>query len=125
MSDEPKLQEVAPQRASVSDRRAQRQSAKPNKQQMRASQARVVKTAEAQARAAADGNGGGEAVALSPAAKRALERRGGQRGTGLPQGIVALTRSQEMTLIRGDMRRLLVIANVLLVGMLLLLFIID
>jgi hypothetical protein len=128
MTDETNDPKPAAQRATISDRRAQRQGAKPTKQQVRASQARVAKTAEAQAKAAASPEQSGTGVdvtSLSPAARRALERGAGSRGSGLPQGIVSLTREQEMGLIRGDLRRLMMIATSLLVAMLALLFVID
>ncbi len=124
-TNEPK---PAAQRATISDRRAQRQGAKPTKQQVKASQARAAKTADAQAKAAATTeqlSAGVDVASLSPAARRALERGAAIRGSGLPQGIVSLTREQEMGLIRGDLRRLMMIATTLLVGMLALLFVID
>lgn len=63
--------------------------------------------------------------ALTPAQRRALERGGVARGTGLPVGVAPLTRAEEMTMIREDLHRLLLIAGILLVGMLALLFVLD
>ena len=43
----------------------------------------------------------------------------------MPVGVTALTRAQEMLMIREDLRNLLIIAGGLLIGMLVLLFFID
>lgn len=135
MSSEPTTPQQTPeapkQRASVHERRLNRQQAKPNKSQVKAAQARAAQTAIAPA--ASDPatseisvQAPGESpVKLTSAQRRALERGGATRGTGMPVGIFNLSREQEMIMIREDLHRLLIIAGGLLVAMLVLLFFID
>jgi hypothetical protein len=131
-------------RASVHEQRMKRQQsgAKPNRAQVRAAQTRATQTAAAQAVApkpAPDVEpedtgvalGGGPSTRsvsrqrLTQAQRRAVERGSVARGTGMPTGVVTLTREQEMTMVREDLHRLLIIAGILLVGMIVLLFFID
>ena len=135
MSSEPITPQQTPeapkQRASVHERRLNRQQTKPNKSQVKAAQARAAQsaiapavsepaTSEISVRAP-----GESAVKLTSAQRRALERGGATRGTGMPVGAFNLSRADEMAMIREDLHRLLIIAGALLVGMLVLLFFID
>jgi len=129
MPQEPK------QRTSVHDRRLTRQQSKPNRSQIKAAQTRsaqqsvattvepaaTVESAVVQAPAMSSAS----QAKLTAAQRRALERGGTGRGTGMPVGVTALTRAQEMLMIREDLRNLLIIAGGLLIGMLVLLFFID
>ncbi len=112
---------------STTEQRVKRAQKRPNKSQVRAAQARSEQAAAATA-AATQAKTSLPAVqtqSLTPAQRRALERGGVARGTGLPVGVAPLTRAEEMTMIREDLHRLLLIAGLLLVGMLALLFVID
>lgn len=104
--------------------RAKRAQKRPNKSQVRAAQARREHTDAAPPVRTAPVTVS-HTQALTPAQRRALERGGVARGTGLPVGVAPLTRGEEMTMIREDLHRLLVIGGILLVGMLALLFVID
>ena len=121
-----------PRRASVQEQRIKRQQGKPNKSQVRAAQARATQQAAQPATVVQDlVSESGETTAvvqsrrLTQAQRRALERGGTARGSGLPIGVVPLTRAEEMLMIREDMRRLLVIAGILLVGMIALLLVLE
>lgn len=136
VSAEPTPQETtvqAPkQRASVHERRLNRQQSKPNKAQVKAAQSRAAQSALAPSADVAPASEvavaapGESPVKLTAAQRRALERGGtAARGTGMPVGTLHLSRAQEMEMIREDLHRLLIIAGALLAGMLVLLFFID
>ena len=135
MSSEPTAPQPTPeapkQRASVHERRLNRQQSRPNKSQVKAAQARAAHTAIAPAAADPATSEisvqapGGSPVKLTSAQRRALERGGATRGSGMPVGTFNLSRDQEMAMIREDLHRLLIIAGALLIGMLVLLFFID
>jgi len=121
-----------PRRASVQEQRIKRQQGKPNKSQVRAAQARATQQAAQPATVVQElVSESGETTAvvqsrrLTQAQRRALERGGVARGSGLPIGVTPLTRAEEMLMIREDLHRLLVIAGILLVGMIALLLVID
>lgn len=122
--------ETPKQRASVHERRLNRQQTKPNKAQVKAAQSRAAQSAppaEASQASEVSVAAPGEApVKLTAAQRRAMERGGTvTRGTGMPVGTLHLSRAQEMEMIREDLHRLLIIAGALLAGMLVLLFFID
>lgn len=128
----PEAPEAPKQRASVHERRLNRQQTKPNKSQVKAAQARAAQSAIPPVESDPANSGisvqapGDEApVKLTSAQRRALERGGVARGTGMPVGAFNLSRDQEMAMIREDLHRLLIIAGGLLVGMVVLLFFID
>ena len=106
---------------------------RPNKSQVRAAQTRRIHTAappvettsEMVAAPAVPALSSVRKQPLSPAQRRAIQRGTHARCSGLPVGVAPLTRGEEMTMIREDLSRLLVIAGILLVGMLSLLLIID
>ncbi len=131
-------------RTSVHERRMKRQQAgaKPNRAQVRAAQTRAMQTAAPQTVAPKPAPetdpedtgialGGGPATRsasrqrLTQAQRRAVERGTTARGTGMPTGVMTLTKEQEMAMVREDLHRLLAIAGILLVGMIVLLFFID
>ena len=121
-----------PRRASVHEQRIKRQQGKPNRSQVRAAQARASQqTAQPTTVVQELVSESGETTAvvqsrrLTQAQRRALERGSVARGSGLPTGVVPLTRPVEMAMVREDMRRLLLIAGILLVGMIALLVVID
>ena len=134
MSSEPTPQEPK-QRTSVHDRRLTRQPTKPNRSQLKAAQTRaaqqaVVPTSESTATvesssALVPNPTSSSQVKLTTAQRRALERGGTGRGSGMPAGVKSLTRAQEMMMVREDLHLLLIIAGGLLLGMLVLLFFID
>jgi hypothetical protein len=115
------------------------QSGKPNRAQVRAAQTRTMQTVIAEAPPEAPDEAVQEGIAIEPtspspraqrqrltqAQRRAVERGGLARGTGMPTGVVTLTKDQEMMMVREDLHRLLIIAGCLLVGMIVLLFIVD
>ena len=120
----------------------QQSGAKPNRAQVRAAQTRATQAAAAQAVAPKPeaevepedtgvALGGGPSTRnatrqrLTQAQRRAVERGTTARGTGMPSGVMTLTKEQEMTMVREDLHRLLIIAGILLVGMIVLLFFID
>lgn len=111
-------------RASIHEQRLKRQQGKPNKSQMRAAQSRQAQQGAAVSDAAPPA-ATAQTQRLTPAQRRAIERGGVARGTGLPVGVTPLTRAEEMAMIREDMNRLFIIAGVLLAGMLSLLFVIN
>lgn len=128
----PDAPEAPKQRASVHERRLNRQQTKPNKSQVKAAQARAAQTAIAPAvsdpassEISVQAPGAEAPVKLTSAQRRALERGGATRGTGMPVGTFNLSREDEMAMIREDLHRLLIIAGALLIGMLVLLFFID
>ena len=136
MSSQPPSQ--PPRRTSVAEQRAKRQPGKPNRSQVRAAQARAAQQAAppveqpastAVTQELSPETGERRTVVrsprLTPAQRRAIERGNAARGTGLPTGVVRLTRHEEMLMVKDDMNRLLVIAGILLVGMIALLLIID
>lgn len=114
----------------------QQSGKQPNKAQVRAAQTRAAQTIVAPPiRSEVDGD---DAIAiesptstqasrqrLTQAQRRAVERGAAARGTGMPVGVMPLTREQEMFMVREDLHRLLAIAGVLLVAMIVLLFFID
>ena len=111
---------------SSTEQRIKRAQKRPNKSQVRAAQARSEQAAApAPQKTETAIVPAAQTQSLTPAQRRALERGGVARGSGLPVGVAPLTRAEEMTMIRDDMRRLLLIAGVLLVGMLALLFVLD
>ncbi|MEZ4498266.1 MAG: hypothetical protein R2845_16160 [Thermomicrobiales bacterium] len=112
---------------SSTEQRIKRAQKRPNKSQVRAAQARSEQAAAAPAPKVTESAivPAAQTQSLTPAQRRALERGGVARGSGLPVGVAPLTRAEEMTMIREDLRRLLIIAGVLLVGMLSLLFVLD
>jgi hypothetical protein len=113
------------------------QSGKPNRAQVRAAQTRASQTAVSEAPPESPVEEVEEGIAiespspraqrqrLTQAQRRAVERGGSARGTGMPTGVVTLTKEQEMMMVREDLHRLLMIAGVLLVGMIVLLFFVD
>jgi hypothetical protein len=116
------------QRTAATEQRIKRAQKRPNKSQMRAAQTRGVHTAATPPAVPAPSTStvtAAQTQTLTPAQRRAIERGGVARGTGLPVGVAPLTRAEEMSMIREDMNRLLIIAGLLLVGMLSLLFVID
>jgi hypothetical protein len=121
-----------PRRASVQEQRIKRQQGKPNKAQMRAVQARAAQQEASPATVVQEMvTDTGETATvvqsrrLTQAQRRAIERGSVARGTGLPTGVVPLTRAEEMSMIREDLHRLLIVAGILLVGMIALLWVID
>lgn len=113
------------------------QSGKPNRAQVRAAQTRTMQTMNPPSPPEAPVDDAQEGIAIEPASpraqrqrltqaqRRAVERGGVARGTGMPTGVVTLTKEQEMTMVREDLHRLLIIAGVLFVAMIVLLFFID
>jgi hypothetical protein len=123
-----------PRRTSVSEQRAKRQQGKPNRSQVRAAQTRASQQTAKPAtttvvQEVVPETGATQTVVrtrrLTQAQRRAIERGGVARGSGLPTGVVPLTRAEEMAMVREDMNRLLIIAGILLVGMIALLLVID
>lgn len=113
--------------SSSTEQRIKRAQKRPNKSQMRAAKTRSEQAAAApvQIDEVVAASPAAKSQALTPAQRRAVERGGAARGTGLPVGVAPLTREEEMEMIRDDMNRLLIIAGVLLAGMLSLLFVIH
>ncbi len=118
----------------MSEQRAKRQQGKPNRSQVRAAQARAAQQSAQPATTTVTQEmvpetGETQTVVksrrLTQAQRRAIERGGVARGSGLPTGVVPLTRAEEMAMVREDMNRLLIIAGILLVGMIALLLVID
>lgn len=113
------------------------QSGKPNRAQVRAAQTRTMQTVAPTAPPATPAEEVEEGIAiespspraqrqrLTQAQRRAVERGNTARGTGMPTGVVTLTKEQEMMMVREDLHRLLIIAGILLVAMIVLLFFID
>ena len=134
MSSEPTPEEPK-QRTSIHDRRLTRQQTKPNRSQVKTAQTRaaqkaIVPASETtatveSASALVPTPSSPSQVKLSAAQRRALERGGAGRGSGMPVGVTSLTRAQEMMMVREDLHLLLIIAGGLLLGMLALLFFID
>lgn len=125
-----------PRRASVHEQRIKRQQGKPNRAQVRAAQARAAQQAAIPADQPATVvqelvTETGETTAvvksrrLTQAQRRAIERGGVARGSGLPVGVTPLTRAEEIAMIREDLYRLLIVAAVLLAGMIALLWVIE
>lgn len=115
---------------SATQQRIKRAQKRPNKSQMRAAQTRSEHAAAAPVATTSTvieppAPSAIQTQVLTPAQKRAIQRGGVARGSGLPVGVVPLTREEEMEMVREDMQRLLIIAGILLVGMLALLFVLD
>lgn len=136
MSSEPSTDRA--RRSSVHEQRMKRQqSGKPNRAQVRAAQARAAQTVIPADSPVSPVEEIEEGIAIEPstpraqrqrltqAQRRAVERGAAARGTGMPTGVMTLTKEQEMMMVREDLHRLLVIAGVLLVAMIVLLFFID
>jgi hypothetical protein len=124
---------VSSEPSANTQQRIKRAQKRPNKSQMRAAQTRGEHRAAAPVEvrsdivpAPVDPEGAMvQRQSLTQAQRRAIQRGSVARGSGLPVGVTALTRDQEMMMIREDMQRLLIIAGILLVGMLSLLFVLD
>lgn len=124
---------MANEPASNTQQRISRAQKRPNKSQMRAAQTRsehtsappVEMTSEMVAVPAAPTRSTVQKQPLTQAQRRAIQRGGVARGSGLPVGVAPLTREEEMQMVRDDLNRLLIIAGILLVGMLALLFILE
>jgi hypothetical protein len=124
---------VSNEPTSTNQQRINRAQKRPNKSQVRAAQTRSEHTAAAPlemtsemvAVPAAPTVSTVHKQPLTQAQRRAIQRGSVARGSGLPVGVAPLTREEEMQMVRDDLRRLLIIAGILLVGMLSLLFVID